>query len=188
MTDAIISELSRATSLKVISRTSVMRYKGTNKPVSEIARDLSVKGVIEGSVLREGNRVRINAQLIHAPTEKQLWADSFERDERNVISLQGEIAHTIMRQLQVRLAREVGSIQLRGIDPEAVLKAFHAFEPESIVVNGPGKDIEFESAFHNSMSGPRASFSMSFRVLLQGDVRAIAAASDNRTLEMQLAL
>jgi serine/threonine protein kinase/tetratricopeptide (TPR) repeat protein len=119
MTDAIISELSRATSLKVISRTSVMRYKNTSKPVGEIARDLGVEGVIEGSVLREGNRVRINAQLIHAPSEKQVWADSFERDERNVISLENEIAHAIMRQLQVRLSGEGTSIQPRHIDPEA---------------------------------------------------------------------
>ncbi len=119
MTDAIISELSRATSLKVISRTSVMRYKNTSKSVSAIARDLGVEGVIEGSVLREGNRVRINAQLIHAASEKQIWADSFERDERNVISLEGEIAHAIMRQLQVRLAGEESSIQSKRIDPEA---------------------------------------------------------------------
>ena len=119
MTDAIINELSRASSLKVISRTSVMRYKNTSKSVSEIARDLQVEGVIEGSVVREGDRVRINAQLIYAPTERRLWADSFERDERNVISLEGEIAHAIMRQLQVRLAGEASSIQPKRIDPEA---------------------------------------------------------------------
>ena len=119
MTDAIINELSRASSLKVISRTSVMRYKNTSKSVSEIARDLQVEGVIEGSVVREGDRVRINAQLIYAPTERRLWADSFERDERNVISLEGEIAHAIMRQLQVRLSGEASSIQPKRIDPEA---------------------------------------------------------------------
>lgn len=160
MTDAIISELSRATALKVISRTSVMRYKNTNKPVSEIAHDLSVEGVIEGSVLREGNRVRINAQLIHAPTEKQLWADSFERDERNVISLQGEIAHAIMRQLQVRLAGEVSSIQPRSIDPEAydaLLKArFYTYrvtaadnaKAEQFVREAIGRQPDLGEAYH----------------------------------------
>jgi TolB-like protein/tetratricopeptide (TPR) repeat protein len=119
MTDAIINELSRASSLKVISRTSVMRYKNTNLPVSKIARELSVDGVIEGSVLHEGTRVRINAQLIQGSTEEQLWADSFERDERNVLSLQGEIAHAIMRQLRVRLGGQEGQIQPGSVDPEA---------------------------------------------------------------------
>ena len=119
MTDAIISELSRASSLKVISRTSVMRYKSTNKPVAEIAHELHVDGVIEGSVLREGNRVRINTQLIHAATEQQLWADSFERDERNVLALQGEIAHAIMRQLRIRLGEGETGIQPASVDPQA---------------------------------------------------------------------
>ena len=119
MTDAIINELSRASSLKVISRTSVMRYKNANKPVAQIARELHVDGVIEGSVLREGNRVRINAQLIDAQTEQQLWTDSFERDERNVLALQGEIAHAIMRQLRVRLGEDGNRIPPASVDPEA---------------------------------------------------------------------
>ena len=119
MTDAIINELSRASSLKVISRTSVMGYKNTNKPVDEIARELHVDGVIEGSVLREGSRVRINAQLIYPPTEEQLWADSFERDERNVLALQGEIAHAIMRQLRVRIGGGGESVEPGSVDPQA---------------------------------------------------------------------
>jgi eukaryotic-like serine/threonine-protein kinase len=119
MTDAIINELSRASSLKVISRTSVMGYRNTKKPVAEIARELHVDGVIEGSVLREGDRVRINAQLIYPPTEEQLWADSFERDERNVLALQAEIAHAIMRQLRVRIGGKGESIEPRSVDPQA---------------------------------------------------------------------
>jgi eukaryotic-like serine/threonine-protein kinase len=119
MTDAIINELSQASSLKVISRTSVMRYKNTDEPVAEIARELHVDGIIEGSVVREGNRVRINAQLIHGPTDQQLWADSFERDERNVLALQTEIAHAIMRQLRVRLGEEANRQQPASVDPQA---------------------------------------------------------------------
>ena len=119
MTDAIINELSRAGSLKVISRTSVMRYKNTDKPVAQIARELHVDGVIEGSVLREGSRVRINAQLIDANTQQQVWTDSFERDERNVLALQAEIAHTIMRQLRVRLGDGESWIQPTSVNPEA---------------------------------------------------------------------
>lgn len=119
MTDAIINELSRASSLKVISRTSSMRYRHTNKSVTEIARELGVDAVIEGSVMHEGERVRINAQLTYAPTEKQLWADSFERDERNVLVLQAEIAHAIMRQLRVRLGEGQGWITTASVDPQA---------------------------------------------------------------------
>jgi len=160
MTDAIISDLSRATSLKVISRTSVMRYKNTSKPVSEIARDLGVEGLIEGSVLREGNRVRINAQLIDAPSEKQLWADSFERDERDVISLEGEIAYAIMRQLQVRLSGETSAIKTRRIDPEAydaLLKArFYTYrvtaadnaKAEQFAREAIGRQADLGEAYH----------------------------------------
>ena len=119
MTDAIINELSRASSLKVISRTSVMRFKNTNKPVAQIAHELHVDGVIEGSVLREGNRVRINAQLIDANSEQPLWSDSFERDEQNVLALQAEIAHAIMRQLRVRLGEDENWISPASVDPEA---------------------------------------------------------------------
>jgi TolB-like protein len=119
MTDAIINELSRASSLKVISRTSVMRFKNPNKPVAQIAHELHVDGVIEGSVLREGNRVRINAQLIDANSEQPLWSDSFERDEQNVLALQAEIAHAIMRQLRVRLGEDKNWIPPASVDPEA---------------------------------------------------------------------
>ena len=119
MTDAIINELSRAGSLKVISRTSVMRFKNTKKPVADIARELKVDGIIEGSVLHEGDRVRINAQLIDATSDKQLWADTFERDERNVLTLQSEIAHAIMRQLRVRLGEADKWMQPASVDPEA---------------------------------------------------------------------
>jgi serine/threonine protein kinase len=118
MTDAIINELSRASSL-VISRTSVMRFKNTSKPVAQIAHELHVDGVIEGSVLREGNRVRINAQLVDANSEQPLWSDSFERDEQNVLALQAEIAHAIMRQLRVRLGEDENWIPPASVDPEA---------------------------------------------------------------------
>jgi serine/threonine-protein kinase len=119
MTDAIINELSRASSLKVISRTSSMRFKHANQSVAEIARELGVDAVIEGSVMRAGERVRINAQLTYAPTDEQLWADSFERDQRNVLTLQAEIAHAIMRQLRVRLEPSQPQVSPGTVDPEA---------------------------------------------------------------------
>jgi len=119
MTDAIINELSRASNLKVISRTSVMRYKGANKSVEEIARELHVDAVIEGSVVREANHVRISVQLINAPTETQIWADSFDRDIRDVLALQSEIAHAVTRQLRVRLGDGDPGARSGSVDPEA---------------------------------------------------------------------
>ncbi len=80
MTEELITHLSKISALKVISRTSVMRYRDTRKALKEIARELGVDGIVEGSVLRSGERVRITAQLIDASTDAHLWAESYERD------------------------------------------------------------------------------------------------------------
>ncbi|MCM2313665.1 MAG: protein kinase [Thermoanaerobaculia bacterium] len=103
MTEALITELSQIRALRVISRTSVMRYKGTTKSVPEIGRDLGVDGIIEGSVTRYDNRVRITAQLIHAQTDRHLWARTYERDLRDVLALQGEVARAITDEIQVEV-------------------------------------------------------------------------------------
>src|SRR5262249_7350918 len=80
MTDALITDLAKINALRVVSRTSVMRYRDTPKPLPEIARELNVDAVVEGSVLRAGDRVRITVQLIHAATDQHLWADAYDRD------------------------------------------------------------------------------------------------------------
>src|SRR5215469_4176596 len=95
MTEELITELSRLSSLRVISRTSIMRYKNANKPLPEIARDLGVEGIIAGSVLRSGDQVRITAQLIYAPEDKNIWAQSYERDVKDVLALQSAVAGSI---------------------------------------------------------------------------------------------
>ncbi len=104
MTDALIAQLSQAGAVRIASRTSVMRYKGTKKSLPEIARELNVDGVIEGSVLRSGNRVRIVAQLIQARTDQQLWAGSYERDLTDILGLQTEVAQAIVKQVRSQLA------------------------------------------------------------------------------------
>jgi tetratricopeptide (TPR) repeat protein len=103
MTEALITELAQIRSLRVISRTSAMRYRGSGKAVPEIARELSVDAVVEGSVLRSGTRVRITAQLIHAATDSHLWSGSFERNLGDIVSLQDEIARAIAAQLEITL-------------------------------------------------------------------------------------
>ena len=121
MTDALITDLSKIGALTVISRTSAMHYKGTNKTLPEIARELNVDGVIEGSVMRSGNRVRISAELIHAKTDQHLWAETYERDLDDVLRLQSEVAQTIAQQVRVQLTpqqkAQLGSAA--GVNPEA---------------------------------------------------------------------
>jgi eukaryotic-like serine/threonine-protein kinase len=104
MTDALITDLSKIGSLRIISRTSVMHYKKTNKTVPEIAKELNVDGIVEGSVTRSGNRVRITAQLIQASTDQHLWADSYEQELGDVLKLQGEIAQAIAQQVRAELS------------------------------------------------------------------------------------
>jgi len=103
MTDALITELAQIRALRVISRTSAMHYKGTTKTVPEIARELGVDGIVEGSVMRAGDRLRITAQLIHAASDRHLWAHSYARDLRDVLQLQSEVAQTIADEIQVTL-------------------------------------------------------------------------------------
>src|SRR5215469_9824428 len=99
MTDELITRLSNIRTLRVISRTSVMHYKSTQKTIPEIAGELKVDAVLEGSVLSSGNKVRISAQLIQAHTEKHLWAESYERDARDILSLQSDVARTVAKEI-----------------------------------------------------------------------------------------
>jgi TolB-like protein/Tfp pilus assembly protein PilF/predicted Ser/Thr protein kinase len=103
MTDELISRLARVGGLKVISRTSAMRYKDSTKPLPEIARELAVQAVLEGSVLRIGDRVRIAVELIHAGTDRSIWAESYERDIRDILNLQSEVAQDVARKIKTRL-------------------------------------------------------------------------------------
>ncbi|HET9180199.1 MAG TPA: winged helix-turn-helix domain-containing protein [Terriglobia bacterium] len=106
MTDALITDLAKIQMLRVISRTSVMRYKESHKPLAEIAHELNVDGVVEGSVARSANRVRITAQLIQVANERHVWAESYERDLQDVLGLQDEVARAIAGQVQAKVSPE----------------------------------------------------------------------------------
>jgi len=103
MTDQLTTDLAKFGSLRVISRTSVMQYKGAKKGLPEIARQLNVDAIVEGSVIRSGPRVRVTAQLIHAPTDEHLWAETYDRDIGDVLKLQGEVADAIAQQVRAQL-------------------------------------------------------------------------------------
>lgn len=121
MTDAIITELSQIKKLRVISRTSVMQYKQTRKSIQEIAQELNVDAVVEGSVLRAGDRVRITAKLIQTSIEGTIWADNFERNFTDILALQGDVATAIARSIQVELTSSEQSelVRNRAVVPEA---------------------------------------------------------------------
>ena len=121
MTDELITDLAKIGSLRVISRTSVMQYKGTKKTLPAIARELNVDGIIEGSVTRSGQRVRITAQLLYGPTDKHLWAETYDRDLGDVLSLQSEVAQAIAQQVraQVTPQQEARFRAARPVNPEA---------------------------------------------------------------------
>jgi serine/threonine protein kinase/Tfp pilus assembly protein PilF len=103
MTDEMITTLSKIRALTVKSRTSTMQYKGAKKPLPQIARELGVDGVVEGSVLQAGGRVRISAKLIEATTDRLLWADSYDREPRDVLALQSEVAGAIANEIKIEL-------------------------------------------------------------------------------------
>ncbi|MGA7821998.1 MAG: winged helix-turn-helix domain-containing protein [Candidatus Sulfotelmatobacter sp.] len=150
MTDQLITDLAKVGSLRVISRTSVMQYKGTKKTLPAIARELNVDAIVEGSVIRSGQRVRVTAQLIQAPTDQHLWAETYDRDLGDILKLQGEVADAIAQQVraqltpsqqsQLRLAHVVNPTAyddyLRGrlyftnefTKPDSLRKAQHYFE------------------------------------------------------------
>ena len=121
MTEALITDLAKIGALKVIARSSAMRYKGTDKPLAEIARELNVDAVVEGSALRVGGSVRIMAQLIDPETEQALWADSYEQDLENVLLLWSEVALAIAGEVRVALTPEATKrlASVRPVDPEA---------------------------------------------------------------------
>jgi len=103
MTDELITDLARIKGLRVISRTSAMHYKGTRKTLPEIAAELHVDAIVEGSVLREGDRLRVTAQLIHAATDTHLWAESYQRDVRDFWAVQNDVARAIANAIEIKL-------------------------------------------------------------------------------------
>jgi TolB-like protein/DNA-binding winged helix-turn-helix (wHTH) protein/Flp pilus assembly protein TadD len=149
MTDQLITDLAKVGSLRVISRTSVMRYKGATKALPAIARELNVDAIVEGSVIRSGPRVRVTAQLIRASTDQHLWAETYDRDLGDVLVLQGEVADAIAQQVRAQLTANQSQLRsahvvnpaayddyLRGrlyftnefTNPDSLRKAQHYFD------------------------------------------------------------
>jgi TolB-like protein/Tfp pilus assembly protein PilF len=121
LTESLVTDLAQVHSLRVISRTSVMTYKNTKKRLPEIARELNVDAVVEGSVMRSGNRIQVTAQLIEAPTDTHLWAQSYEGDLNDLLTLQNQVAQAIVQQVGVKLTTK----------EQGRLKTVHLANPEA---------------------------------------------------------
>jgi TolB-like protein len=124
MTDALITQLSKAGTLRVISRTSSIGYKGTTKSRPQIARELNVDGVIACSVLRSGNRVRIAVELIRR-TDQHLWAETYDRDLDDILRLQSEVAEAVVQQVRTQLT----TTQQARVRPLAIRARGSLIEP-----------------------------------------------------------
>ena len=129
MTDELITDLSQISALSVISRTSVMPYKRARKPLPQVARELNVDAVVEGTVLRSGDRVRITAQLIQVSADKHIWSQSYEGDLRDTLALQNKVARAIADQIRISLTPQ----------EQAALKNVKAVNPEAYVSNLKGR-------------------------------------------------
>jgi TolB-like protein/Tfp pilus assembly protein PilF len=140
MTDELITKLSGISALRVISRTSALHYKGSKKSLPEIAKELNVDAAVEGSVLRSNDRVRINARLSRVPSEAPIWSEGYERDLKDVLALQSDVASAIARAIRVKVApSESAQLVSKGtVDPEAYQlylqgrTSFSRFTPDSL--------------------------------------------------------
>ena len=113
MTDQLITDLAKIRGLRVISRTSVLRFKKAKRPLGEIAQQLGVDYVVEGTILPAGDRMRITAQLIAAHNEHHVWAESYQRNRSDALALQGEVARTIAAQINIRVTPRSKAASLR---------------------------------------------------------------------------
>lgn len=156
MTDQLITDLAKVQSLRVISRTSVMQYKDTKKPLPEIARELNVDAIVEGSVIRSGERVRVTAQLVRASTDQHLWAETYDRDRGDVLELQSDVAESIARQVRAQLTPQ----------QQAQLHSTHVVNPAAYDAYLKGR-VYFTSEFSNPDSLKKAQ--QSFAESIQKD-------------------
>ena len=196
MTEALISNLAKIGGLKVISRTSAMRFKATTKSLPEIARELNVDAVVEGSVLRVGERVRITAQLIHAATDEHLWTESYDRDLRDILSLQSEVARTIAQQIKVTLTpqEQAQMVEPRPINADAYQAYLKGrFYWEKRTPDGLKKAVEyFEQAISLEPNWPLGYAGLAdayvlmpvFASMRPSEVIPKARAAANRALEL----
>ncbi len=200
MTEALITDLAKIGALRVISRTSVMRYKGTQRSLPEIARDLKVDAVLEGSVQRGGGRVRVTAQLIEARTDAHLWADNFDAELKDVLTLQSEIARAVVQQIQLILtpAEQQHLVTARPVNPEAYdlylrgRAAFYRYTADGVeeAIGWYQKALTRDSHFAPAYAGLALAFGQYINLSISSDRRWLerAEATAREAINRQPAL
>ncbi len=200
MHDALVTELAKIRALSVISRNSVLKYRNSTKGVPEIARELRVDAVVEGSVVLEGDSVRINAQLIEGSTDRHLWADTFVKNRRHVLALYGDVAQAIAREVRIALTPEERArlANARAVDPQANdLYLRGKYHCESWAEDGFQRGI----AFHRRAIDQDPTFALAYEGLAvcyadwaffdnapATDVTPLAKAAATRALELDSTL
>src|SRR5262249_1567078 len=199
MTEALIMNLAKISALRVVSRTSVMRYKNAQRSLPKIAKELNVDAIVEGSVQREGNSVRINARLVKTATDQSLWGEAYDRDLRDVLILQNEVARAIARNIEVKLTPEEQAefSRERKVDPEAYKKYIEGryfwvkrSEPSlHRAIACFQKAIELDPSYaapHSGLADCYSSLGFSFDVGAQrpADIQPKAKAAAQRALEL----
>jgi TolB-like protein/Tfp pilus assembly protein PilF len=195
MTETLIANLGKIESLRVISRTSVMQYKGARRPLPEIARELHVDAVIEGSVERAGGRVRITAQLIEAATDRHLWAESYDGDLRDVLALQSQVAAAIAQAIKGKLAPQSAPLAAnRQVDPqayEAYLKGLvlsnHPNKPDNdVAIDALERAVKIDPNFAQGYAALARAYTVKFSYLAPGDqqIEAKALAAVEKALAL----
>jgi TolB-like protein/DNA-binding winged helix-turn-helix (wHTH) protein/Flp pilus assembly protein TadD len=144
MTDELIADLGQIGSIRVISRTSVMQFKGVHKPLPQIAQELTVDAVVEGTVLRSGDRVRITAQLIQASTDRHLWAETYQGDVRDVITFQNEVARAIADQIRTKFSpQQQAALKNPSVVRPEVYEAYLRGLSQSPTIDGLWRSIAY---------------------------------------------
>ena len=194
MTDELITRLGQISALRVISRTSAMTYKHTRKTLPEIARELNVDAVVEGTVLRSGEQVRITAQLIQVPDERHIWAESYEGDLQDAIALQNRVARAIAEQIRVTLNRQEQAALAKSkvVSPdayEAYLKGRYFWNKRTgdglkTAIAYFSRAIELDPTYAEAYSGLADSYALSgdweYGILSPQDAFAKARTAANR--------
>ena len=182
MTDELITMLAKNSGLRLISRTSVMQYKKAQRPIRDIARELGVDGILEGSVERSGNRIHLNAQLIYAPEDLHLWAESYDRDLSNVTSLQSELAKNI--------AQQVGVLSSSPPRPERPInaEAYEAYLKGRYFQNIRGPSLHKAVEYYQLAIQKEPTFALAYAGLAESQWRAEDSAGAKRSANKALEL
>ena len=202
MTEELITELGQISALRVISSTSVMTYKSARKPLSEIARELNVQAVVEGSVLHSGEQVRITAELIEVPANRYMWAQSYEGDFRDTLALQSKVARDIAEQVRATLDRreQVALGESKTVNPEAYeayLKGRYFWNKRTgdglkKAIEYFSRAIETDPSYAQAYSGLADSYALSgdweYGILSPQDAFPKAKATATKALELDNSL